>query len=169
MPINTELANDIRTVVSMIPGMHDQEFWFEIHGYGSKRVTPEDIKVFDILAETKAAEAEGKTYRDFELQTIPSCDATLCLAGWACILNGYTLEYDAEEEETFVVKDDKRVPVDVKGRELLGIDEEVADWLFCETNDEQALDALDALAEGNLPGHFQYEDSDYCCEECDGY
>lgn len=168
MTINTELANDIRTVIDMIPNMHDQTNWFYVYEGNKDRLTPEDVHVAELLKEAKEAEAKDITYASFE-PTV-SCDATLCVAGWACIMNGYELVHDDEDREIYAVKGDEKSFVMNKGAELLGLDGDLANWLFCDTNDETALEALDALAEGRVP--YAYErtlDENYCCSECDGY
>lgn len=170
MTINMKLADDIRTVIGMIPNMHDQENWFYVYGGDRERLTPEDVHVVELLKEAKESEEKGQNYTEFE-PTV-SCEATLCVAGWACIMNGYTLVSDDEDgyTEVYAEKNGEREEVFKKGQELLGIETEVADWLFCSTTDEQALEALNALAEGELPDEFKDRDSDdYCCYDCDGY
>lgn len=168
MTINAELAKDIRTIIDRIPNMHDQENWFYVYEGRKDRLTPEDVHVVELLKEAREAEEKGVTYATFE-PTV-SCEATLCVAGWACIMNGYDLVLDDEDEQVYAVKDDEKAWVLDKGADLLGLGREVADWLFCDTDDAQALEALDDLADGNIPRGFgQEEDSSYCCCDCDGY
>ncbi|WPH58186.1 hypothetical protein SEA_LUCKYSOCKE_172 [Streptomyces phage LuckySocke] len=168
MTINTELAGNIRTVIDMIPNMHDQGHWFYVYETYKDKLTPEDVHVVELLAEAKDAEEKGVSYSEFE-PTV-SCPATLCVAGWACIMNGYTLVEDDSECETFAEKDGVRTKVLEKGAELLGLDSDVANWLFCDTDDEAALDALDDLSAGELPsGYVDRTRESYCCDECSGY
>lgn len=168
MAINTELANDIRTVIDMIPNMHDQENWFYVYEGRKDRLTPEDVHVVELLKEAKEAEEKGVNYSEFE-PTV-SCEATLCVAGWACIMSGYELVQDDDDMEIYAVKDDEKAFVMNKGADLLGLDQEVANWLFCDTTDETALEALDDLIDGQVPYAFsRTQEDDYCCSNCDGY
>lgn len=168
MTINTELANDIRTVIGMTPNMHDQSNWFYVYEGRKDRLTPEDVHVVELLKETKEAEEKGINFSEFE-PTV-SCEATLCVAGWACIMNGYELIQDDDDMEVYAVKDDEKTLVMDKGADLLGLESDVADWLFCDTSDDQAIEALDDLAEGRVPYAYERtQNENYCCRDCDGY
>lgn len=163
MTINTELADKIRTLVGMRPDVHDQTTWFYVYGGRRDVVSPEDVHAEQILAEAKKQEDNGVSYMSFEPEI--SCDATLCVAGWACILEGYTLV--ERGNDTFAEKgDEEPMLVMAKAGELLGLEDEVANWLFCSTDDDQAIEALDDMVEGNNPVGFRYREDDYCCDEC---
>ncbi len=168
MTINSELASKIRTIIDMRPGNHDQGNWFYVYDSDNKdKLSPEDVHVVELLEEVQKAEEAGIDYKDFE-PTV-SCDATLCVAGWACILEGYTL---LEDDNEYIVaeKDGVQTRVQDKGAELLGLDSDLAAWLFCRTDDEQAIEALDELSEGEIPMEYRYEEEECpCCRECDGY
>jgi len=161
--INQELAQDILTVINMLPNVHDQNSWFYVYEGNKTRLTPEDIHMAQLLKEAKEGDEKGISYREFE-PSVP-CNATLCVAGWACIMNGYELVIGQDEDgayDTYAVKDDEHVGVFRKGQELLGISKEVADWLFCETNDVMATEALSDLSEGRIPDmEMEYDDSDH--------
>lgn len=165
MTINTELADKIRTIIGMRPSVHDQGNWFYVYEGNADKLTPEDVHVVELLAEVKENEEKGVDFATFE-PTV-SCEATLCVAGWACILEGYTL---LEDDNEYIVaeKDGIQTRVQEKGAELLGLDNEVADWLFCRTDDEQAIEALDDMTDGTVPNGFRYDSDDYCCENCNG-
>lgn len=166
MTINAELADKIRTIIGMRPGVHDQGNWFYVYEGTADKLSPEDVHVVELLAEAKENEEKGVSYADFE-PTV-SCEATLCVAGWACILEGYTLTED-DNEYIVAEKDGVQTRVQEKGAELLGLDREVADWLFCSTDDDMAIEALDDMVEGDIPSGFRYADENYCCFDCDGY
>lgn len=160
MTINTELADKIRSIIGMRPDVHDQSNWFQVYEGNAKSLSPEDIRVNELLQEIRDSEEKGIDYREFE--PVIECGATLCVAGWACILEGYTLADDADK--TIVAeKDGVRTKVQDKAAELLGLDNDLATWLFCRTDDEQAIEALDELAEGDIPTDYRYEDDGCPC------
>jgi hypothetical protein len=162
---NTELAGNIRTVAEMIPGMHDQGNWFYVFsGDNPDRLTPEDIHVVELVAEAKENEAKGLTHKEYE--PVVSCQATLCAAGWACLMSGYALEENDEDKEIYAVdKDGNATEVFKKAQELLGLDYDLANWLFCSTSDAGAIEALGELSEGKVPSAY-YGNDDYCCDLC---
>lgn len=160
MTINTELADKIRSVIGMRPGNHDQGSWFYVYEGDTEKLTPEDVHVVELLAEVRENEEKGVDYKDFEPSV--SCGATLCVAGWACILEGYSL-MDDENKNIVAEKDGVRTKVQDKAAELLGLDVDLATWLFCRTDDETAIEALDELAEGEIPIDYRYEEDECSC------
>ena len=166
MTINTELADKIRSVIGMRPGNHDQSNWFYVYEGDKGKLTPEDVHVVELLAEVQENEEKGVDYKDFEPSV--SCGATLCVAGWACILEGYTL-MDGDND-IVAEKDGVQTKVQDKAAELLGLDDDLATWLFCRTTDETAIEALDELADGEIPVDFRYEEDECsCCRYGDDY
>ncbi len=159
MTINADLANKIRTIIDMRPDNHDQGSWFYVYEGDKGKLSPDDVHVVELLAEVQEAEQNGKDYRDFEPSV--SCAATLCVAGWACILEGYTLTED-DNETVVAEKDGVQTKVQEKAAELLGLDDDLANWLFCRTDDEMAIEALDELSDGEIPTDFRYEESEEC-------
>lgn len=88
-----------------------------------------------------------------------SCGTTYCMAGWACVNEGYKMDWtkgtepsrqyieEAGEYRTFVVTsfltDGKGI--EATAQEILGLDDEQATNLFFSYDKDEALEVLDNL------------------------
>lgn len=159
------LAERIESIVTWRPDLHDQEFWFHLYpeGKGSGttdgKVAPEDLPLERIFQEV-----------DEQLEEEFSCDTTLCVAGWALILNGYEIRRDRIPSkfipdlmttDDYTIKDGKRHDIYEKAAELLKIGRDDAEKLFSDTlSNDQAVDALDYLSNGS-----QIDWADICWDD----
>lgn len=141
-----ELAEKIQKIVTLHPDMHDQGFWFRNYGEQStvnySEVNGETINLDKIL---EAVEDDKEA---------PQCGTTLCVAGWALILNGYSLMRRAVKSsygdwtihEDYAVKDGEEYDIETTAAELLNIDTYDSEDLFSDSiTNEQAVEALDYL------------------------
>lgn len=85
---------------------------------------------------------------DFEdVSEFRNCATKRCVAGWAVHFNGYKV--------TNVVNFDTYDAVADLGRQLLGLDQDEAEWLFYRASNETAAEAVRQLAAGEkvtIPG-----------------
>ncbi|APC46315.1 hypothetical protein HWB05_gp053 [Streptomyces phage BRock] len=143
------LAETIKNITIKLPSLHDQTTWFWTNNtslYALERdgtpyrVDADIVHLNDILELIDTEDPEDKV----------DCGATLCAAGWACILNGYSLETvkDGYKYVTWAVKDGKHYEIQKLGADLLELSEYDAEKLFLSTNDEEAIDALEIIAKG---------------------
>ena len=79
------------------------------------------------------------------------CGTTHCIAGWACALNGDTIQWEPDESvgesASSVTTKDGQLPIDDRARELLGLDDFEASDLFYAFTRTHALARLGALIE----------------------
>lgn len=120
-------------------GMHEQDTWF---GYGEVGVHVENINGQDINV----------------------CDTTMCAAGTAIFLNDHReflaaakdiLELPPGTESALLAQEF----FSVRGRELLGLDDNEAIFLFY-TNNENAVELMRTVAQGDTE-KFDQIASDY--------
>lgn len=152
-----ELADTIFKVVTKRPDLHDQGSWFHVYSHDEHGgVNAESIQLVQILDEVEAEEMRAEEV---------SCNTTMCTAGWACILNGYTLKADETGYER-AFKDGESFDIENTARKLLNIDEDVAEVLFDgETSEGRAANMLDDLRKGLYPDIES--DRCSCCEDDD--
>lgn len=143
------LAERIESIVSWRPDLHDQGYWFASYDDKNQRVfgdiKPEELPLKDILREV-----------DEQLEEEHPCNTTLCVAGWAVVLNGYSLHRVPRQSgenhfmwHFYAEKDGKNFHIDELAMELLGLDMQDAEKLFSETiSNEQALEALEYIVNG---------------------
>jgi len=153
-----ELAERIESIVTWRPDLHDQDFWFKHYDDERKdtrygKVTPDELPLETLLQEVTEMREEPV-----------SCNTTLCVAGWALVLNGYEIRRDKSLSrytenvyitEDYALKDGQKFDIYDKAAELLGISAEDGDKLFSEIHNDQAVEALSAISNGNP---IQWED-----------
>lgn len=153
------LAEQIHRIVTMRPDLHDQGSWF--HSYDTTPeggVDADSIQLVQILDEVYAEELRKEEV---------SCNTTFCTAGWACILNGYTLKENECGTEV-AVKNGEEFDIEKTARDLLKIDADTADVLFDgETSNYRATTMLNDLRNGITPDIDT--DRCSCCEDEDDY
>lgn len=123
----SELAHEIKERILRDPDKHAQSFWFRHSDHSDTRVP--------------ASFAEK-----------PECGTTLCVAGWAAVLNGYDVGYsytDRGVRHVFGFKEIQGVELKFEiselAADLLEIDENDADVLFTATTNDEAVEALSWL------------------------
>lgn len=141
-----ELAGKIKKIVTLHPDMHDQGFWYR--NYGENRTINYNDVNAEIINLDKILEAVE------EDKEAPQCGTTLCVAGWALILNGYTLMRrtrpsaygDWTINEDFAMKDGEEHDIEITAAVLLNLDTHETEDLFSESiTNEQAVEALGYL------------------------
>lgn len=144
----SELAATIEKVVTMLPDAHDQGSWFYSYEQGyDGTVDPDSIHLVELLDAVEAGEEVAKEVK---------CNTTLCTAGWALILNGYTLSKD-ECNEDVAIKEDEKFDIGRAAQKLLDIDKRTADALFDgDTSNEDAVTILSYLGRGDHNGAADY-------------
>ncbi len=154
----TALASTIHKIVTKRPDLHDQGCWYYTYDVSdaSQAVDPDSIHLVEILDEVEAAEWKKEEV---------SCNTTFCTAGWAAILNGYTLKKDALEHE-YAWKDGQKYDIAGLAQDLLEIDTYVADVLFDgDTDNDDAAEILGDLGAGgsarDIVEELRYDSDDY--------
>ncbi len=145
----TELAATIEKIVTMLPDNHDQGFWFFTYDVADNRQTvdPESIQLVQILDAVEAGEEKAKEV---------TCNTTLCSAGWAVMLNGYTLARNQWGDE-HAYKDGEEFDIATLARDLLDIDTRTADVLFDgDTSNEDAAEIMGYIGRGDKSGAADY-------------
>ncbi len=145
----SELAATIEKVVTMLPDNHDQGSWFFTYDVDDNRqaVDPESIQLVQILDAVEAGEAKAKEVK---------CNTTLCSAGWAVMLNGYTLAKDTYGYEK-AFKDGEEFEIADLARDLLDIDKRTADVLFDgDTSNDDAVEIMGYIGRGDKSGAADY-------------
>ena len=142
------LAATIEKVVTMLPDAHDQGSWFYSYDVDNNQsVDPESIQLVQILDAVEAGEEAAKEVK---------CNTTLCSAGWAVMLNGYTLAKDSWGDER-AVKDGESFDIATLAADLLDINKRTADTLFDgDTANEDAVEILGYLGRGDKLGAADY-------------
>lgn len=138
-----ELAEKIHRIVTMRPDLHDQGSWFHVYDVEPDGgVDADSIQLVQILDEVYAEEQRAEEV---------SCNTTFCTAGWACILNGYTLKTDESGYER-AYKNGEYFDIEKTARDLLRIDSDVSDVLFDgDTSNSRAVSMLNDLRHGITP------------------
>lgn len=170
--IGAELAATIEKVVTMLPDNHDQGSWYFTYDVDDNRqaVDPESIQLVQILDAVEAGEVAAKEVK---------CNTTLCSAGWAVMLNGYTLAKDDMGYE-HAFKDGETFDIARLAQDLLDIDKRTADVLFDgDTSNEDAVEIMGYIGRGDKLGAADYitemqEDDEYSrcdcgCDDDDDY
>lgn len=137
------LAGTIHKIVTRRPDLHDQGSWFHIYDQETDgSVDADKIQLVQILDEVEAEEMRKEEV---------SCNTTFCTAGWACILNGYTLKNDENGVES-AYKDGEWFDIERTARNLLKISYDTAEVLFDgETSNDRAASMLADLKDGVEP------------------
>jgi hypothetical protein len=77
------------------------------------------------------------------------CGTSYCIAGWACVLSGYKVNFENAEPDFYggreVTTLDNGEYIDAKASELLGLDDWQANVLFYSTSNPVALERLEAM------------------------
>lgn len=127
-----ELAFEIGQQISRTPDAHQQAFWFRNKDQSNRRVVSET----------------------FLKQ--PECGTTLCVAGWAAVLNGYDVgyyEHPTGVRSVYAYKMvqglELRFEIGDLAQDLLEISDGDAEALFCATNNREAVVALEYLETGS--------------------
>lgn len=164
--VGPELADKIKKIVTLHPDMHDQGFWFRNYGE-TPTYNPVDAELIKLDEILKAVEEDKEA---------PQCGTTLCVAGWALVLNGYTLMRTEKKSSygnwvvphDFALKDGVEYDIEDKASELLNIDSYDAEELFSEQiSNDQAVEALEFLSVDHeidwdeIKGYYDDEDDEY--------
>lgn len=100
----------------------------------------------------EAIEANPQLHDQSHWRKNAICGTTMCIAGWACFLNGDKFEdVDPEGRADFIVDQEGSLwEIDDRAASLLGIeDRHEVEKLFYEFNNETALSRLKLLAKGD--------------------
>lgn len=136
MEINDELtgadlAFEIGQQISRTPDAHQQAFWFRNEDHSNRRV------VSDTFLKQ------------------PECGTTLCVAGWAAVLNGYDVgyyEHTTGVRSVYAFKTiqglELRFEIGDLAQDLLELSDGDAEALFCGTINSEAVQALEYLERG---------------------
>lgn len=77
------------------------------------------------------------------------CGTSYCIAGWACVLSGYEVNFENVEPDSYGEQEVSYLAngecIDSKGKELLGLDDWQANSLFYTTSNPVALERLEAM------------------------
>lgn len=113
--------------------MHDMT---AIHPYTKKNFNRDlAIQVRDAIE----LDPTGHDQERWATQT--ECGTTMCIAGWACVKAGYTLDWESNYEgdvwaNTVTEDDGQRRGIGLKAIELLGLHDNDADDLFWADNED---------------------------------
>lgn len=128
---NRDLAKLILEQLEEKPHTHNQQYWFRKDRSGAS---------VDTLMPGERVE----------------CGTTLCVAGWAAYMNGYMLTSYEKGITTATLPFGPQRQVPDVAQELLGISEMDAYILFHNTNNDEAIMALEQLVNGK--DHIEWLD-----------
>lgn len=77
------------------------------------------------------------------------CGTSMCVAGWACYLQGDQFISFGE----IITADGREIDIPLRAAELLGLDPRVAEMLFFDVSPISALDKLRRISEGDDTWH----------------
>ncbi|UXE03786.1 hypothetical protein SEA_OBLADI_63 [Gordonia phage ObLaDi] len=112
----------------------------------STLATPEVLEMRTAVARYIDAHPEEHDQNEWAFRDPEGCGSTMCVAGTAVHLAGYTIDYNARGYASFCISPDgKRVMIDDVAAPLLGLDYDQAARLFGAQN-ERARNVIRALA-----------------------